>query len=264
VKGLIFDIKHYAIHDGPGIRTTIFLKGCPMTCWWCHNPESQEMKPETVEKIRKIGDKKIIRQEISGKWMGIDEVLEIIEKDRVYYDESGGGVTLSGGEPMMQFEFSEELLTQCNKRNIHTALDTCGISSKENFEKILDKVDLFLYDLKLIDEAASKKYTGVGSRIVLENLRFIAERGKHIHIRFPLITGITDTTENIEAMKSYLLAIPGIKRMDILPFHNIAKSKYHRFHKEYFLYNTPEPTKEQVKSIKKTFENIGLDVGIGG
>ena len=264
MKGLIFDIKHYAIHDGPGIRTTVFLKGCPMKCWWCHNPESQLMMPEPVEKVRKIDDVSITKTEISGQWMEVDEVMEIIKKDSVYYEESGGGVTFSGGEPLMQFDFVYQMLERCKEMGIHTAVDTCGIASKKEFEKILDRVDLFLYDLKLMDENESKLFTGVGSEKTIENLRFIAQKGKEIYLRFPLIPGITDTEHNLEAIKSLMKLLPEIKKLDILPFHNIAENKYHRFKKEYKLKDTPQPTKEYIGKIKRYFEESGLQIGIGG
>jgi len=264
MKGLIFDIKHYAIHDGPGIRTTVFLKGCPMKCWWCHNPESQLMEPEPVEKVRKIDDIPISKTEISGEWMDVDEVMELIKKDSVYYEESGGGVTFSGGEPLMQFDFVDRMMERCKELGIHTAIDTCGIASRKKFEKILDRVDLFLYDLKLMDENESKLYTGVGSEKAIENLRFIASQGKEIYLRFPLIPGITDTKHNLEAMKLLIHQLPGIKKLDVLPFHNIAENKYHRFNKEYKLKETPEPTKEYVAEIRRYFESEILEVGIGG
>jgi pyruvate formate lyase activating enzyme len=264
MKGLIFDIKHYAIHDGPGIRTTLFLKGCPMKCWWCHNPESQRMEPEVVEKIRRIDDIPVTKKEISGEWKSVDEVMNIIQKDSVYYDESGGGVTLSGGEPLMQFEFVHTLLGKCREHGIHTVVDTCGIASQEKFEKILYRVDLFLYDLKLMDETESKMYTGVGSEKAISNLKYIAEAGSTIHLRFPLIPGITDTAHNLEAIRDLAKSLTSIKRIDILPFHNIAKHKYHRFKKEYKLKETPEPSMEDVERIRRFFEVNGLEVGIGG
>jgi len=264
MRGLIFDIKHYAIHDGPGIRTTVFLKGCPMKCWWCHNPESQRMEPETIVRERKIDEVTISKPEVSGKWMDVEEVMSIIVKDSLYYDESGGGVTFSGGEPLMQFDFVNRLLEKCKKNLIHTALDTCGIASHHKFEKILDNVDLFLYDLKLMDEEESKKYTGVGSERVLNNLRFIAGKNKRIYLRFPIIPGITDTKHNLESMKQFIKTLPGIKKIDLLAFHNIAKNKYHRFKKEYKLFDTPEPTSDHIENLKKEFELEGLEVGIGG
>ncbi|NHZ87227.1 MAG: radical SAM protein, partial [Planctomycetia bacterium] len=164
--GIIFDIKKYAIHDGPGIRTTVFFKGCTMECQWCHNPESKNFGIE--EFVIKDRVKKSTKHEIVGYEMTIDEVMEKIEKDRVFYDESNGGVTFSGGEPLVQINFLLELLKVCKKSNIYTVVDTSGEASWKDFEKILNYVDLFLYDLKIIDNELHKKYTGVPNKRVLK------------------------------------------------------------------------------------------------
>ena len=145
-KGIIFDIKKYALHDGPGIRTTVFLKGCPLNCWWCHNPEGQNPEPE------RFLTNQTVNHEIIGREVTVDEVIAEIEKDRIFYDESGGGATFSGGEPLMQPDFLKNLLTACQIRDISTVLDSCGYAAWEIIEKIKDKVDLFLYDLKMIDD----------------------------------------------------------------------------------------------------------------
>ncbi len=264
MKGIIFDIKHYAIHDGPGIRTTIFFKGCPMQCLWCHNPESQKNEPEEIIKERHLDGKAFRVSEILGRWATTREIMEEVEKDNIFYSESGGGVTFSGGEPLMQPIFLEDLLDKCRERSLHTALDTCGHVNSGVFEKIMNKVDLFLYDLKIMNDEEHKKYTGVSSRLVIENLRMLVENEKDVIIRFPVIPGITDTPENMDAIKSFLVSLSFKGKIDLLPYHHIARNKYRRINREYKLNGVVEPTARQLEKLKKEFEMIGLTVGIGG
>ena len=264
MKGIIFDIKHYAIHDGPGIRTTIFFKGCPMHCLWCHNPESQKNEPEEIIKERHLDGKAFHVSEILGHMATTTEIMEEVEKDNIFYDESGGGVTFSGGEPLMQPIFLEELLDKCREKSLHTALDTCGHVNFRVFEKIMNKVDLFLYDLKIMNDEEHKKYTGVSNRLVIENLRMLVKNEKDVIIRFPVIPGITDTGENIDALKLLLVSLSFKGKIDLLPYHHIARNKYQRINREYKLNGIVEPTVEQLKQLKEEFEMIGLTVGIGG
>ena len=264
MKGIIFDIKHYAIHDGPGIRTTVFLKGCPMQCLWCHNPESQKNEPEEIVKERHLDGKTFRVSVILGRWATTKEIMEEVEKDSIFYQESGGGVTFSGGEPLMQPIFLEELLDKCRERSLHTAMDTCGHVNTRFFEKIMNKVDLFLYDLKIMNDEEHKKYTGVSNRLVIENLKMLIENEKNVIIRFPVIPGITDTGENTDALKLLLVSLSFKGKIDLLPYHHIARNKYRRINREYKLNGTNEPSVEQLKKLKKEFEMIGLTVGIGG
>ncbi len=176
--GIIFDIKKYAIHDGPGIRTTIFFKGCSMVCQWCHNPESKNFGIEDFvvkDRVKKSTKHKMVGYEIS-----VDDVMKIVEKDRVFYDESNGGVTFSGGEPLLQINFLLELLKRCKKSNIHTVVDTSGAASWKDFEKIRNYVDLFLYDLKLIDDDLHQKYTGVSNKRAHKNIMKIIIEGSNV------------------------------------------------------------------------------------
>jgi pyruvate formate lyase activating enzyme len=264
MKGLIFNIMRYAIHDGPGIRTTVFMKGCPMRCWWCHNPESQLSEPENIKRERTLDGIVFKDIEIAGQWMDAEEVMEIIEKDRFFYDESGGGVTFSGGEPLMQPEFLEEILGLCKSKHIHTALDTCGIVSTDMLAGLTDKVDLFLYDLKFIDDDLHLKYTGVSNALVLENLRFLDSKQCQIWIRIPLIPGITDTEVNLAEIRDFLLTLPSAKKIDLLPYHDIARNKYKRLGRKYKLPAAGKVSEGKMEEIRKYFSESGFEVNIGG
>jgi len=267
-KGLIFDIRRFTVHDGPGIRTTIFFKGCPLKCWWCHNPESQDFKSE--ESIRKLilSGKRFERSETTGKFMSENEVMFEVLQDQLFYDESGGGVTFSGGEPLMQEPFLHDLLKTCKQKGLHTAVDTSGYAHRSIIEKIADHVDLFLYDLKMINNALHRKYTGVSNRSILENLKFLYSTGKNVMIRFPVIPGITDTTENINDMKEFItnLQIPKFSNFQIslLPYHTIARGKYHRFNKINKFQHLSPMKKEELEPLKQEFEKAGLLVKLGG
>ncbi len=264
MKGIIFDIKHYSINDGPGIRTTVFFKGCPLRCWWCHNPESQARHEEVVIKERSLDGRTYQIEEISGRWVEAEEVIREIEKDGIYYDQSGGGITFSGGEPLMQPEFLLELLRLAKERGYHTALDTCGHVPESVLKLVSDHVDLFLYDLKLIDSEDHLKYTGMTNDKVLKNLMFLSEMKKKIIIRVPVIPGITDTQKNIAALRDLLLELNGPEQIDLLPYHRIAKSKYQRLNMNYKLEELQEPTLEKLNELKEFFEGIGMKVTIGG
>jgi pyruvate formate lyase activating enzyme len=248
MQGIIFDIKRFALHDGPGIRTTVFLKGCPMKCPWCHNPESQKKCPERVANNGK--------KEIIGEKRSVNEILAEIEKEVVFYDESKGGVTFSGGEPLAQPQFLRELLKQCRKRDIHTTLDTTGYVSSKTFKSIMDKVDMFLYDLKIMDDKKHIQCTGVSNRLVLENLKILSKKGKKVIVRFPVIPGITDTEDNIKAMATFVSSLKNISEIDLLPYHRIAEGKYHHLKKENKMKEMAvmPPTDEHMDKIQRLFE----------
>ena len=262
LKGLIFDIKRFAVHDGPGIRTSVFLKGCPCSCRWCHNPESMKPYPQKINKSISLDGKIFKKEEIIGKSMSVLDVMSEIRKDKIFYDESGGGVTFSGGEPLMQSEFLLELLKKCKIENIHTTVDTSGFVDEGKMLKIIDYVGLFLYDLKLINNELHKKYTGVSNKIILQNLLILANKYKDIIIRIPIIQGITDTNENLEEIIEYLSDLPMIKEINFLPYHNIAKEKYKRLNMEYHKY--PKIKQEKLDKVKNMFEHAGYKVKIGG
>ena len=265
-SGIVFNIQRYSVHDGPGIRVTVFLKGCPLRCWWCHNPESQQLQPECVQQAVKLDDgSHIVEDEQIGKHMTVTEVIQEIEKEQLFFDESGGGATFSGGEPLMQPKFLQALLRACRKREIHTAVDTTGYASPEVFEPILADTDLFLYDLKLIDDDRHRKYTGVSNERILQNFRVLTERQKAVAIRFPVIPGITDTEQNIADILSLIAPMSNIQRVHLLPFHKIAEGKYQRFGLENKLRDLEAPTPERMEALLQQFQQqIRVPVQVGG
>lgn len=298
-QGVIFNIQKYSIHDGPGIRTTVFLKGCPLDCWWCHNPESQkvesqlmflpnkciacrdcekvcptgaisfsnkgfdynELKCELCEKCAEVCPSEAL--EFAGKKQNQEDVIREIEKDKVFYEESGGGVTFSGGEPLVQIDFLDNLLTLAKKKGLHTTIDTCGYAPWENIERIKDNVDLFLYDIKHMDNEKHKKYTGVSNELILDNLRKLAGEGKRIWVRIPIIPGINDDALNIEKMCEFISSL-NLRDVFILPYHNIAIDKYNRLDMEYKIPDIKNPDDEVMEEIAEKFKEYGLNVKIGG
>lgn len=264
MQGLIFDIKRYAVHDGPGIRTTIFFKACPLNCWWCHNPESQDVKTQKLVNKIIIDGITLEQTEYIGKVMTVDELMTEIRKDILFFDESGGGVTFSGGEPLMQFDFLYEVLKRCKQENIHTCVDTSGLISSEKIEKIIPYTDLFLYDLKHFDDTLHKKYTGVSNKLILKNFELLYKKNAKIRARFPLIPGINDTDENIEMLKQFLTKNSLIEQLDILPYHNIANHKYKKISKENLLKELKIPTENYVDKVRAEIQKAFKRVQIGG
>lgn len=265
VKGIIFDIKRYAIHDGPGIRTTVFLKGCAANCWWCHNPESQSLEIEKIKRQNLFDGQVFEEEERVGKVMTANQVMSEIGKDRVFYDESGGGVTFSGGEPLIQPDFLRELLIQCQNKGIHTTMDTSGYATEDVFRSVIPYVDLFLYDLKFIDDKRHQKYTGVSNELILNNLKILINSTKKTILRFPVIPGITNTEDNIEQIIDFVVHLNCDEiEMDILPYHKIARHKYEKLQKEYLMGGTNPPSEEEMLNLKKRLEFAGFRVNIGG
>jgi pyruvate formate lyase activating enzyme len=200
---------------------------------------------------------------LAGRAARADEILKEIEKDVIFYDESGGGVTFSGGEPLMQPDFLEALLEGCKERNIRTALDTCGYASLETVDRIKDNVDLFLYDIKSMDERTHKKYTGVSNKLIIQNFKKLAENGSNILVRFPVIPGINDNAENITQTGEFALSL-GVKQVFLLPYHRAGIEKYRSLDKSYRLENLQSPSDEKMQMIKEKLITLGLDVKIGG
>ena len=265
MKGLIFDIKRFAIHDGPGVRVTIFFKGCPLGCWWCHNPESRNTNPETVLREQKVNGRVFKVEEDVGTRMTVDELMLEIEKERIFFEDSGGGVTFSGGEPLLQHKFLNLILKVCNQNSIHTALDTTGYASEEVLMKIMNKVDLFLYDIKHLNDAVHKKYTGVSNKVILENLTILYENEKNIIIRFPLIPGVNNDQEHINSLQLYLKnKFPVIRQIDLLPYHNIADHKYEKFKLLNRMKDVKKNAGMSMEDIKNSFEREGFLVKVGG
>jgi pyruvate formate lyase activating enzyme len=299
-RGIVFDIKRFSIHDGPGIRTTVFFKGCPLRCWWCHNPESQVHEPEMMfhgnrcvgcgacvdvcpqgaislqgdvaatdaEKCVLCGTCAEVcyadAREIVGREMTAEDVAAEIERDVPFYDESGGGATISGGEPLLQVGFLRAVLRACKEREIHTALDTCGFAPWEALESVRGLVDLFLYDLKLMDDARHRAFTGASNEPILGNLRALAERGHAIALRVPLVPGINDDEENIRRIAVFAAALPRLQRVDVLPYHRAGTDKYSRMHRAYRLPEARPPSQEKIAQITEILHEFDLQARVGG
>jgi len=264
MEGTIFDIKHFAVHDGPGIRQTVFFKGCPLNCWWCHNPESQNKNIETFVKVNKLDGKEFKKEVSIGYKITVDELFKAIHGDQIFFEESGGGVTFSGGEPFMQAEFLFELLKICKENKIHTCVDTTGFVPIKLLQKTAEFTDCFLFDIKLIDNYLHQKFTGVAVDSIIENLFWLDRNDKNVILRFPIIPEITNSTKNIEEVKSLLKSLKNIKRIDLLPYHNISNGKYNRFKKENKMNNADPLSDDEMLQLKAEFESIGFEVSIGG
>jgi pyruvate formate lyase activating enzyme len=298
-KGIVFEVKRFAIDDGPGIRTTIFLKGCPLHCWWCHNPEGQALAPELMYRsmrctgcnecvkicakaaISCVGESMAIDREkcnlcgrccqkcptealaIVGKEMSLNEVLKEIDKDLIFYGESEGGVTVSGGEPLSQLTFLNSLLDECKGRGIQTAVDTCGYAPYKSIDKISNRADLFLYDIKIIDEKKHRKYTGVSNKTILQNFKKLTDKGSNIQVRFPVIPGINDSEENVTKTAEFLVSC-GTKNISLLPYHRSGIEKYTGLGRTYKLGKTKSPSDQDMRKIKEALEIFGLNVRVGG
>ncbi len=237
MKATISDIKRFAVHDGNGIRTTVFFKGCPLKCVWCHNPESISFKPqEAFYQNKCIGCGECKKQGFTatdclgearvlyGKEMTVEELLPFLLEDKDFYETGGGGVTLSGGECLCQADFCVELLKALKKEGIHTAVDTCGFVPRETLDKVIPFTDVFLYDIKAIDENVHIKCTGQSNKLILENLKYIDSQGKSIEVRFPYVPQYND--DQTEKIAAFLSGLKNVKKVAVLPYHNYAGSKY--------------------------------------
>ncbi|NLO49706.1 MAG: glycyl-radical enzyme activating protein [Bacteroidales bacterium] len=264
MEGIIYDIKRFALHDGPGILTTVFLKGCPLRCWWCHNPESQLAAPETNTIVTRLDEPSHRRRHTVGYRPTTDAVMAIIDKEAVFYDESGGGVTFSGGEPLMQPEFLKEMLRSCKDHGYHTALDTSGHAPWQTLEKVLPFTDLFLYDLKHHNDELHQKYTGGSLRLILDNLSRLAQKHKNIVIRIPVVPGINDSEADNEAFAKIISNLGSIHQVHLLPFHNMAQHKYARWEKENKLPGLENLNKNDLLPAMEFFAAKGYEVTIGG
>ena len=300
-KGIVFDIKRYAIHDGPGIRTSVFLKGCLLKCPWCHNPEGKAKEPEFMwwaekcigckdcqsacskDAISFSDDSLLIDKakcdfcgactdacpsealKLVGEEMTVTQVLKVIEKDRVFYDQSGGGVSLSGGEPLLQPEFSLSLLKACKERGIHTAVDTCGHVDSDVLMRIGEHVDLFLYDLKLINDEKHEKFTGVSNRLILENLKELSDSGQKMVVRLPLVPGINDDETNIQEVGEFFSSLGGVKEINVLPYHKGGVEKSRRLNgPQDQLYENKAPSAQTLNRVERQLRSFGLKVQVGG
>lgn len=293
--GLIFDIKRYAIHDGPGIRTTVFFKGCPLSCWWCHNPEGIEFRRELMvwpnrcikcqtcmsacpNSAISISNNSIVTErdkckvcgicaskcpanarEIVGKTVSVDDVMHEVEKDREFYGETGG-LTVSGGEPFAQSVFLRVLLNRCKAVGIHTTVDTSGYVESKILTKISNMVDLFLYDLKIMDCKKHKQHTGVSNKPIIENLRILDRLGKQIIVRFPLIPRINNTEDNIASMCELLSELKNVECISILPYHRLGVDKAKRLGRVVRV--CTNPSDKLLNQTIKLIQSFGLAVNV--
>lgn len=257
-RGRIFDIQRYSIHDGPGIRTIVFLKGCVLRCRWCCNPESQNYDIETMV----VHDKpKTIGQDVT-----VREVMETVEKDRQYYRRSGGGVTLSGGESLCQPDFARDLLRAAKERGINTAMESMGCAPYETIEKILPYLDTYLMDIKHTNTAKHKEFTGRANDLMLENAKKIAESGlTNLVIRVPVIPGFNDRVDEIEGIAKFADGLKGVKKIHLLPYHRLGQDKYEGLGREYLMGDVLPPTNEKMETLRQVVLRVSkLDCQIGG
>lgn len=256
-KGRIFDIQRYSIHDGPGIRTIVFLKGCALRCRWCCNPESQEFDIQTM---RFDGVDKIM-----GKDVTVEEIMPIILKDNFYYKRSGGGVTLSGGEALLQPEFGSSLLRACKDYGINTAIETTGFARWEFISQYLPYLDNVLMDIKHIDSEKHKEFTGQSNELIKENAQKIANSGMvDLTIRVPVIPTFNDSEKEIYDIAMFASALNGVKKLHLLPYHRLGQGKYEGLGREYSLEGVDLISNERMQKLLKTAKLSGLDCQIGG
>ena len=278
----IFDIKRFAINDGPGIRTTLFIKGCPLRCVWCHNPEGWTTEPQVLFKQSKcircgaclekdftVDDCPTTAREICGREYSMDELMAEVEKERAVMEDSGGGVTLCGGEPLMHPEGTLEVLRELGRRGFHRTVDTTLYAKPEVVDAVAAECELLLIDLKLMDSEKHRRYTGVGNELILENLRRVAEAGHDFRIRIPLIDGVNADDENIEQTARFLSALyllPSTFTIHLLPYHDVGKDKHSRMGSAYNPERLPmaPPSEALLQHCKSLLEAYGLSVVIGG
>jgi pyruvate formate lyase activating enzyme len=298
LKGLVFNIQRFSIHDGPGIRTTVFMKGCSLRCLWCSNPESQDLLPIIITrdiKCTKCGDCAMAcpREAITvnenegrridwsvcnqclmcadackyqainvcGKYMNVEEILDEVLRDRPFYRNSGGGVTVSGGEPLLQWEFVSELCETFKENQLHTALETSGFAPWKNLEKILEHVDLVLYDVKHLDPEKHREGTGLDNELILENLHRAAKKTA-VWIRMPLIAGYNDSKKHITNL-AFLAKEIRAEKISLLPYHEGGKSKCEQIGKIYPIPDAKAPSEEYVKELQKLITELGVEATIG-
>ena len=301
MTGRIFDIKRYSIHDGPGIRTTVFLKGCGLHCLWCHNPgasipvlssctgrrvarsatpvskparsrpyPSDQSGAVVIDRARcdlcgKCADACLYdAMQMVGREISVADVLAEVEKDRIFYEQSGGGVTLSGGDPLVQADFAAALLDACRSRGIRTALDTAGRSSNGVLDRLAAKADLVLYDLKCLDEARHREFTGVSNAPILENLKALVAAGREVWVRIPLVHGVNDDEDNIRQTMALLLSLKTVRQVGLLPYHSGGLDKARRIGQESQFRKFESPSEERIVAVEAAFREAGFDVRRGG
>ena len=257
-KGRIFDIQRYSVHDGPGIRTIVFLKGCVLRCRWCCNPESQEYRIQTM---KVMGEEKVI-----GRDTTVAEMIAEVEKDRPYYYRSGGGMTLSGGECLCQPEFSRDLLRAAKERGINTAIESMACADYEKIRQLLPYLDLYLMDIKHTNPEKHKEFTGRSNELMMENARRVALSGQtRLIIRVPVIPSFNDTVEEIRGIAEFADTLPGVEELHLLPYHRLGQDKYEGLGRKYLMDGILPPEPEKMKILKMAAESVSsLRVQIGG
>ncbi len=297
LTGRVFDIKSFAVHDGPGIRTTVFMKGCSLSCVWCHNPEAisarpemafhearciscgvcVEVCPEGAQALTDEGERRYARDlcvqcgeciehchaeamVVMGSDMTLDEVMTEVRKDAPFYAHSGGGVTVSGGEPLLQGRFVKALLERCKAEGLHTAVDTCGLVTWETFADVLPYVDLVLYDLKHADTLAHREATGSRNEMILENLEKLGKSGVAIEIRMPIVPTINDRRDDIVAAAEILSRVDNITCVRLLPYHGLAREKYRSVGRSLTLPDVASPEHERLEEIAGWMQPFGLNI----
>lgn len=296
VNGIVVKIQRFSIQDGPGIRTTVFLKGCPLTCLWCSNPETQDTSSELgcysfrcinecnkcihaceYGAIRKNKEGKIVIDRskcvrcwkcvevchsgtltIIGKQMSEEEVVEKVMKDYPFYIASGGGVTLSGGEPLYQYKFAKEIFKICGEKNVHRTLDTSGMAPWGVFKEVLEHTDLVLYDIKCVDPIQHEKLTGTNNKLILENAKRVSKEGVPIIIRVPVIPGINDHKENLRALAEFVKTLDSMLKVDLLPYHRLGVSKYEMLGRDYLLKSLELPSPEYMERVREFLNSLGV------
>ena len=289
ISGTVLNIQRFCTDDGPGIRTTVFLKGCPLHCIWCHNPESQAKRPElsldmnncitcgrcssvcpkgchvfdekhtfkadicnSCGECVKVCPKQCL--ELYGKELDSCAVFSEIQKDRIFYDTSGGGVTISGGEPLFQPNFTVDILKKCRESGIHTAIETCGFTDKDTWLSVIKHCDLVLFDIKETDSTLHRRYTGVSFEPILNNLKLINEKGVPFIIRAPIIPTLNDRESHLEALKALCASMQFCKGIEIMPYHRTGEHKYRSLGKKYICKDIPIPTREMTDSWNEAIQ----------
>ena len=300
MTGLIFDIKKFTVHDGPGIRTTVFMKGCPLRCAWCHNPESISLKPVLAQFARNcIGCGKCIQNcpqqgitrgetqviiprgiclacgscakecyaealVLQGREMTVEAVITEVEKDRPFYDNSGGGMTLSGGEPLFQLEFTEAVLKMAKERGLHTVVDTCGFVAWASYERVLPYVDLVLFDIKGVDAERHLAHCGQDNALIHENLRRMLAAGQAVIVRSPIVPGHNAEIEDAEALAQFLLSLPSVPPVELLRYHRLGEGKYASLGLPEPILKPDPPSEAQMQELCGVLTKHGIVCTTGG
>lgn len=303
IRGLVTNVQRYSVHDGPGIRTTVFLKGCPLSCAWCHNPETMSPRAELMfmpERCVRCGQCVEVcpnhapvgmgasaaaltearanclvcgscvevcpadGRRVVGRTVTVPELVTEVARDRVFFEESGGGVTFSGGEPLSQFEFLRAGAEACRERGMHVVVDTCGQAPEWQFKELLPLVDLFLYDLKSLDDDKHRRFCGASNRLILDNLRLLSANHGNLWLRIPVIGGVNDQPDELAAMAALAAELAGVRQVNLLPYHAVGAGKRERLGVSVDGPSFQAPSSQTLAAAEEVFRNEGLDVRIGG